>query len=404
MGKSLKILIIAKAKMKSMISSKVFILVMLILPMVFVYAIGTIYSPDYLSGGIPIAIVDEDHSQYSRFLMDLLKEEEIIQVIEVDEKTAYGMVADNVVEGAYVIKNGFEDLIRSNNYPSIEVIKSSGSYGAEAITEIISSGVVRLISNARAANTVVGEYKNRGLITDEEIEKLWQEVYEKSESYWYPQQLMELDYTAVYYGEEVEPRGIVAGATEGPIGILVSFLALFLGYGLISILKEREEGTLRRMYIISSSSMTIIIGNAVAMFLVAMFHVVILLSGFHYLLKISFGISLSQIILILAAYSLLWISMIIYLAAMVKHSNSIQSLYAVGVIITSMIGGCFWSLDLLPKPIQTLALFTPQGLTMVSMRFMELGEVTNAFRNIGMMFVVSCLLFVLAGRKLKHCL
>lgn len=398
----MKTITIAKVKIKELLSSKGFIIIMVILPIIFVYAIGSIYSPDYLAEGIPIAIVDEDNSEYSRFLIDLLKKEEIVKIIEVDEKRAYEMVANNGVEGAYLIKSDFEMLIKNNDYPKIEVMKSSASYGAEAISEIISSSVVRLISNARAANTVVGEYKNRGLIGEEDKEKLWQAVFDTSESYWYPQQLMQLDYTSVYYGTESESRGMIAGFTEGPIGILMTFLALFLGYGLISIVKEREEGTLRRLYIISSSSTAIVMGNAIAMFFLAIFHIVVLLSIFYYVLNIPFNISLGQITYMLAIYSLLWISVIIYLATMMNYSGGIQSIYAIGIMITSIIGGCFWSLDLLPKPMQVLAMLTPQGITMASLRFIELGEVTKVLKYASMMILVSLLLLTLAQRRLKH--
>lgn len=398
----MKILTIAQLKVKEILFSKSTFITMLILPLLFVYIIASTYSDENLTNGIPIALVDEDSSEYSRSLISFLKEEKVLKVMEMNLDKAEKMVANNQVEGAYIIKKDFETAIKKDDYPKVEVLKSTGAYGAEAITEIISSGVVRLLSNARAANIIVKEYEGRGLIADRDKEMLWQEVFDKSESYWYPKQLMELDYNSIYYGNETENNQVITGFTEGPIGIVIAFISLSIGFGLSSILKEREEGTLKRLYTIFSSPFPIIIGNVLAMLFTIFIQVILILTTTKYFFQISLGTFLHSIIFILIFYTTLLISMILYLATFDNYSSSIQSIYAGVMIITSMMGGCFWSLDLLPSELQRLAFFTPQGLAMVSLRFANMGDMSRVIVYCSIMFFMTILFIILSRKRLKY--
>ncbi|SDK18736.1 ABC transporter permease [Natronincola ferrireducens] len=398
----MKIFTIAVFKMKEMLFSKSAVITMVILPIFFVYVIGGIYSKQQLEGGIPIALVDEDNSGYSVFLIDLLKEEDILRVIEVNLQEAYRMVEDNRVEGAYIIKENFQDTIKAGGYPHIQVLKSSAAYGADAIIEMIGSGVVRLQSNTRAANTIVTEYGRRGLIKEQDKENLWTEVFDRAESYWYPQQLMTLDYTSVYYDRQTEAGSLKIGFTEGPNGIIITFIALFLGFGLSSLLRERQEGTLKRLYILFSSSTPILVGNLLAMGLLAILQTLILLGSLYGFFDINLSISITWFFIILAAYIGLFLGIIFYLASFLNYSNSIQNIYAVGVMMLSMIGGCFWALDILPKPLQNLAMITPQGIAMASFRLVGIGEFSKVIFYCSSMLAFSLLLIFMSKKRLEN--
>lgn len=186
------------------------------------------------------------------------------------------------------------------------------------------------------------------------------------------------------------------------MGIVVAFISLSLGFGLSSILKEKEDGTLKRLYITLSSPFPIIMGNILAMLFTTLIQVSLILGTMKYLFKIPLGISLYHIITIIMFYTALLISIILYLATFDEYISSIQGVYASGMIITSMVGGCFWSLDLLPLQLQKLALLTPQGLTMISLKLVNMGYMGKGYIYCGLMFLISILFISLSKKRLEY--
>ncbi|MCC5910964.1 MAG: ABC transporter permease [Clostridiaceae bacterium] len=393
---------IAVVKIKKILFSSSILITMFVIPLFFIYAVGSIYAPATIQRGIPIAIVDEDNSEYSRFLISLLREEEVLSLQIMEEQEAIQLVRDNKVEGAYIIKKDFQDLIKSDNTPRVEVIKSTVAHGAEAIIEIIASGVVRLQSNARAANIVVQEYHQRGLVEDRDI--LWQEVFEKSESYWYPQQLMQLDYASVHYGTDSREERNIVGFSEGPIGLILTFLPLFLGFGLTSILKEKQEGVLKRLLVICGSPKSIILGNFFAMVILTGIQTIILFGGKHLFFNTSTPMPMGYSSIILITYIALFSAIILYVSSFIKREEGIQGMYSTAIIITSMIGGCFWALDLLPKPLRALALLTPQGLAITAFNAGNIGDFLSMGIYAMVMMIIAILILLLTYKRFNYSL
>ncbi|KAB3530751.1 ABC transporter permease [Alkaliphilus serpentinus] len=397
----MKILIITLFKLKGLLKSRTAWLTVFIIPLLFTLLAGSIYSPKTASDRIPIAIVDEDNSQFSRFLIELIKNEELLEVLETDEEHGLNLVKEHKVEGTYIIKKGFQAEIKKDSNPEIDVLKSSNSYGADAISEIIASGLVRLQSNARAANIIVKEYDKERSLTEDEKEKLWMEVYNHSESYWYPQQLMKLEYQSLYLNQTSDEKTNIVGFSEGPFGVLITFLALSGIYGLGAFSKEHKSESFKRLYLITNSSKTLILGNIIPLLIILSFQGCILFYTLNQFFDLYLDVSYIYLTITVFAYLLLISSLVILISTFSYRGENLQNKYSIFVILSSVIGGSFWSVDLMPKILQRLALFTPQGITMEMFKMTVLNNFNGVVLYFIMIVAAALLLMIISNIRIK---
>lgn len=397
----MKTLTIASFKLKELLKSKSAWFTILILPVFFIFVAGGIYSPDITDQTIPIAIVDEDLSEFSRFLIELIKEEKLLEVIETELSHGLKLVKAHQVEGTYIIKGGFQDLIKKDLYPQLEVIKSSNSYGADAISEIIASGLVRLQSNARAANLIVREYEKQRTLTDQEKESLWEEVFNHSESYWVPEQLMQLDYQALYFNQETWEKNSIIGFSEGPFGVVLTFLALSGIFGLASIAKERESDTFKRLYLITNSTKALMMGNIMPLLLILSLQAYLLFSILIKFFGIYEGVSFLYLGLTLLGYILLISCGVVFLSSFSKKGVDLQNKYGILVLLSSIIGGSFWSVELMPSILRFMAILTPQGIGIEMFKMARLGNGRQVVIYFFIIVSASGLLLFLSEKRIR---
>ncbi|MDR5658359.1 ABC transporter permease [Serpentinicella sp. ANB-PHB4] len=389
--------IIARYKLKRIFTMKQFI-VFFYFPLILFVLIGFIFSAN-ITSQIPIAIVDEDQSQYSAILLNLMKDNGALDVHIGTSEDVKELTRRNKVEGAYIIKEGFEEQIKKDNYPTIYVLKSSAALGADAISEIVASGVVRILSNTRAANIITQEYDRLALANYYNREQLWQEVYNTSESYWYPDQLMELKH--IQFNLEGEQDDVKSSYSSFVIlGIIVLFLPLALGPLFTMIMKERINETLRRVYLICSKT-KILLGYLITMTIIQAIQIILYIIVSRLYLGIKFGLSNITLFIILLMYSFLTSSIVLTLSIKAKNYVLLSTYYTLIVVITSVIGGVFWPIEMLADPFQKIALLTPQGLVMRMIKLTQLNEYNYTALYGLVILTLSILLIEYSGRQLS---
>lgn len=394
---------IAKLKIKLLFYSPKNVVSLFIFPLLLIYLIGYIYSPQTLNQ-VPIAIVDEDNSEYSQRLISLIKENGIISVIDTTDEKARELIRKNKIEGAYVIKEGFQNYIKVDKQPSILVLRSPAAVGANSISEIITSGVVRLQSNSRAANIIVNEYKSLGILTEYDKDKLWQEVFDTSESYWYPEQLMKLSHRKINVDTSIdadESSPVVYQLSDGPLGIILMFLALSLGYVFSMIIKDKNEGTFKRVFLIAGSRKDILLGYLYSMVCLLIIQSYFLIFVSDKIFNISFDIPKTALFLLILLYCVYISAIVLAIGIGVNGASNLNNYYSLGAILTSIIGGSFWSTELIPSLLQRIALITPQGLILHMLKLTKLGEQNQILMWSIFLIVIISVLLLYSSRKLS---
>ncbi|MDW7677864.1 MAG: ABC transporter permease, partial [Bacillota bacterium] len=202
--------------LKRYLKKKRLLFMMLLMPLLTAVMIGSVYQPA-VDGAIPIAWVDEDDSQASRYLTELMQQEPLLRLMITDRTEAIDLTRRYRVEGTYIIPAGFEDQLQQDRIPRMEMIRSAASFGADTIAELITSGVIRLASHHRAASIILNEYRLAGIVVDET--DMRREIIEHADTYWKDGPVIPLRVNESLIDDTIS-REVRRGILAGPHGAL----------------------------------------------------------------------------------------------------------------------------------------------------------------------------------------
>ena len=94
---------------------------------------------------IPIGWIDEDNSEFSQQLKQNVEALDVVTVFEYDEQTLTANLQTGKIEGVFVIKEGFEDAIRSGEFEeTLVLLRSPYTAAAGVISESVGAQAMRL--------------------------------------------------------------------------------------------------------------------------------------------------------------------------------------------------------------------------------------------------------------------
>ncbi|WP_175428381.1 ABC transporter permease [Bacillus solimangrovi] len=178
-----------------MISKPLLLLFYLLTPIVLIIVINQFFEEGQKQVGIPIIVIDEDHTELSETIVHRLKNMEgNVRFVERNFEQAQKLLLQNEVDSVFVIKEGFHDsLITEQKKEMIEIWLSPYSLAYGIVREVIASEVMRYSSDVKAANDVI-KYYDKHRVPYESDEQLWKDAYEYTEQQWIPKPLMTINY------------------------------------------------------------------------------------------------------------------------------------------------------------------------------------------------------------------
>lgn len=146
---------------------------------------------------------------------------------------------------------------------------------------------------------------------------------------------------------------------------LVTGLTLMFLMGLVTssvslIMDDRRKRTMMRMFSAPVRSYEIALGNFLGSFMVGLIQIVVVLALGRYVLRYDYEVPLYLYFLVLAAFMLVSMGIASTVAGLIRNPNNAGMLNALILIPTSMLGGCFWPLSIMPDYMQKAANFVPQ--------------------------------------------
>lgn len=382
---------LALFKLKIMCKDKVFLAAMLIIPLGFTLLTGSAQSYEK-QNLIPVVVVDNDQSDYSRLIVQRLARKQGIKVLYAGESKAVDLVENYKAEVAFIIKKGFKDSILNESIEeSITLIKSPNSLSYGIIQEILASEVIRLAANTSAANRVIEIYNKYGLQLPNQPRDLWSDAWSYADSLWEPEPLMKLEYkelegTAV---KKVEHRPVPV-ISSSSTGMLIMFLMLLIMFNSSWLIEERNNSTLKRLVLVPGLLAKFYIANMVALFFTSALQVFL----FVLITKVIFGVIIFTSYLqylVLAAYILAVIALGMLFSATFRTQAQLQTGAPVLALLTGFLGGCFWSFLDPPGTLKSLALLTPQGWALNSLKDIMVKDYDITF------IVISVAVLLLSG-------
>jgi ABC-type multidrug transport system permease subunit len=356
-----KIIIIAIMRFRILAGTPLQICLVFLLPCFFMAAVNVPFAQN-AEKIATIAVVDSDMTWLSGQFVKNLGNRSGLKVVQVDLSEARQMIGQRQAVNAFHILPGFQESLLREEIPSIE--KWSTRMPMNELPFIaVTSQVIRMMSVVRG--TVAVMHTDYASATENVDSTAWQQVYQellgKAEG-----TLPKVEYLNMT-GSIVSVR-TVSGFSDGPFGMLLTFIALLVGYAITMLMREAQTLAPARITLATGRRIRLS-GDVLGIVAVLTLQAIIALITWAFFLDGNFAISVFGMFAILFLYSTLITSLIFFLAlSVLRSSASMQNLYAPIVVVFSLMGGCFISSELLPDNFKIISWLSPQGIAMNAYR------------------------------------
>lgn len=383
------IVVIAVHDLRQTFTDRSAMLWMLVLPVVFAVFIGFVTGggggqDDPTDDRAYLTIVDLDGGSLARMLIDELESDRL----SLNEIGPEALDNDERKVRILTIPAGFTDSVLNGEQVTLRIDKEPGT--SEPAALVAQARTVAAISRVVASLIeVAGAAGVDAKLTAEQFD-----------GYTSPDDLVTVE-SRFAGGSTVAPSGF----TQSVPGNTVMFVMLVaLTYGSASLAGEREGGLLRRLATAPVSRAELILGKIGGRFCIAAVQVTALVAVGAILMPVfgfSLGDNLFGVYLVLLVYAIAVAPLGVLLGAWFKEPNHAANVGVLLTLLMAALGGCWWPIEVVSRPLQRLALVFPTGWAMHALH--QLIAFGREFHEIGAPLLVLLfygVVFSIAGARL----
>jgi ABC-2 type transport system permease protein len=353
-----KIFNIATNLLKITLRDKGALVWLLVMPLIWTVLIGSMSGPKSSSNTIPVGIINLDNGTYgSNFESYLAKEKDIVIVIKKDEIELAQLVKDTKVSVGLIIPQDFSENLKLNRSVEIKLLKSEKS-SSYFIEELIGKVAKRLSIDALSANFALEKLNTLVQVPETSKPEIWERAYKIADAYFEPSPSIAVDYKVL--AVEQKEQNLALGMNLSSPGFAVMFVMMGVFFAGAAMVAERHQGTLARLLTTPTSKFSIISGEMLGFFLLGLVQFAILILFGQYVLGVNWGNSPFSVALLTVSYVLAVTGLGTLLSVFVRTSAQAGAFAVLVSMVTSMIGGSWWPIEIAPKFMQSIARFTPQ--------------------------------------------
>lgn len=291
------------------------------------------------------------------------------------------------VERGITIPEDFTDRVLATEQVEIGFFKTEGSGGAPAAMI-----EVRLVRALVALNAALIEFVMENPSGSEPTESALRALLEAEDP-------VKID--TRFAGKDPVPVGFYQSLP----GILVMFLLInLLSFGAISLSIERKEGVIKRLAAYPIRRQELVLGKILGRFLVGVVQIVVILGAGQFLFGVNIGHNLPLILLTMFIYGWMGSALGVLIGAVSLNPDRNLGIAIIVGMMMAALGGCWWPLEVVGDPMQTIGMSLPTGWAMSAMH--QLISFGGGFSQIdwqlGALTGLGLVLTLLAGRFLKY--
>lgn len=287
-------------------------------------------------------------------LLDGIEQAGFIGVGETaSEEDARARVADDDVSTAYLVPAGFSNAVSGNQPAAVVVVANPDQPIGSQVGKAIADGFVGEINAIRlsvATAVALGADDPAGL-------------------------------AAAARGQPA-PVALAAGQTEGrgfdfatfyATGIAVFFLFFTVQFGVLSIIDERENGTMPRLLVAPISKKSILFGKLAASFVMGVASTVVLWLATTLVMGADWGLSLGVVILIVVGVAAA-MGLTAAVATIATTAEQAGAITAFIVVVFGVLGGTFFPVTRVSGVFEIVSRATPHFWLMDGFKRLSAGE------------------------------
>lgn len=347
-----------------LVKDKRAVVLLLVLPLLFISIVGMstgqFLTRDENNQRFKIAVVDQDGSELSRRLLNVLKQhrellvtelptiDEARQTLKRGEASLLLSVGPQFEERADELR--ISDVLNSDSGPladgpaSLDLLLESRpvSIGLGRLLEgVIFSQVIKVVAPVAARKNAVARTWLRDRPNDES-DPIADAAKSKASS------------------PESKPRTSAAYLWIVP-GFTVMFAFFMISVMARSFIAERDNGTLKRLLLAPIGTASVLIGKTVPFLLTSVVQCSLLFLCGRLLFGMSWGPNPIYLVPVILCTSLAATSLGLLLATMVHTDQQVSSYGTTLILVLSSVSGCFFPREMFPPLMKRLSLFTPHG-------------------------------------------
>jgi ABC-2 type transport system permease protein len=363
---------IAGKELLVLFKDKAVLAVYFLMPLLFASLLGTVFGNTGGGGeeakiSIPVLLVDQDKGTYGQMLADGLSKAGVLVVTQMDDVTAADeQVADGKTAAAVIIPAGLSQKIDAGEPVQVTIIKDPSQQEAAAIVSGIvdqAMGEIGLVGELRyGIHQVAAQNPDYGQAPPELVQAIEAQTLGVI---WSQVEQMRRDPVIAVQSEDV--TGAEQKAPWNPITFYVPGFTVAFAFFLVpqmagTLLKEKEEGTFRRLMSSPMPRWALVGGKMLAYMIVVFLQVIVLFTVGFVLFNMPRGSSPLGMALLTLALAVCSASLGMLLGALCRTSKQADSVGRILGFVLMALGGTIFPFFIMGDSFMaTLSKLTPNA-------------------------------------------
>jgi ABC-2 type transport system permease protein len=397
-----KILAIAWKDTRIRFQSTGELLYFIILPVIFTFLLGTVFSEDEGDQRLVLPVIDGDQSLASAELIDWLAQSDSIRPEVLTDEEAYALFDDNEVVAVLTIPSGYQAGLIDSQTVTLDLVKDPSNQDSLVVEQILASAAAEL-SRARtiAANSVDAAEAIQPFADAEERQAFYDDALADAQAEFAnaPDRLTFVQ--AVRTDENFFDTFDMASYSSA--GQLITWVFIPLLATSAYFAYERSQGTLRRLLTTPTDTSTLLLGLIFGQFVVAMIQMAILIAFGRFVMNVNWGQDIPALVLLMSAFAISSVAFGTMLATFVRTESQAGNMSIMLGMTMALMGGCWWPLELFPQTVKTIVKILPTTWTMNGLTdLITRGASTmDILPNVGVLLLFTLIFFVIGIRRLR---
>jgi ABC-2 type transport system permease protein len=370
--------IIAKKDLRVYFRDRMSLLLGFLLPIVLITTFGFIMGQASGGGGampkVVLWVSDRDQTETSKTFLDSLRESEMLRVLPAkdvlspDSVSIERKVADGDASHVLVIEEGFAEAIARSEDGSLRLIRDPGRSMED---RMISLGMMQAMYSVQGGDywsTMMGERFAKAGMPESQLEQFTQRASQMSRVIEAWAETNEGDVfesgdmgafgmtgtSSAVKHEDVtppdRPKRVTYQLAQSVAGVSVMMLMFGLSSCGVTLLVERDQGTISRLLSAPISRHSILLGKVIFTLIVGMLQMVVLLIYGEVLFGIGIFRDPMSLLFIALVWTLAATSFGILIAAFSRTPKQAESLTPLITLTFAALGGCWFPLQMIELP------------------------------------------------------
>lgn len=355
-----KAFVIAGVQLRLIARSRSSLVWLLLVPIIFTSIVGLVFGSAGYSApaDIPVAVTDLDRGIMAAAAMQALEQEQGVQMLRMSEQDGAQGLREGTVAAFVVIPPGFTETLREGRPAEVRLTRSADASSGILIEQVVNKAMARTAGVARAASLTADQLARWQPLSPEARESIWNQAAQQAQEQLSTAPSVATQVTLLAKQQPGEQLPDTRTQTSSGFG------AMFVMAGVLgaatALVSERLRGTMSRILTTPTSIPSLLAGHLMAMMALGVSQFAIFVLWGQLVLRVDWGSSPLAVAALTVAYVFGATGIGIFVGSVCTTLAQATAIATFVSYTTSMLAGCWWPVEIMPRFLQLAARAFPQ--------------------------------------------